>query len=235
MEIWTALTLGFVGSFHCVGMCGPIALALPGKNQNRFAFFLNRLNYNIGRVTTYALLGLVFGLLGTGIALAGFQKSLSVILGVSIQLVVFLPAAVQNKISPSSKLAKMVNWLKGQIRQQFQKRGMLSAYSIGFLNGFLPCGLVYLAMAASLLQNTPAEASIYMATFGLGTLPAMLVLVFAGNFVSLKIRNQIRQTIPFVSAAFGLVLIVRGLELGIPFLSPVLEFVEAGMTMCGLK
>ncbi|MBT0810544.1 sulfite exporter TauE/SafE family protein [Litoribacter ruber] len=227
--------MGFIGSFHCVGMCGPIALALPGKNQNRYAFFINRLNYNFGRVTTYALLGLVFGLLGTGISMAGFQKSLSVLMGVAILLAVFLPATIQNKISPSSKLVQMVNWLKGQIRQIFQKRGMLSAYSIGFLNGFLPCGLVYLAVAASLLQNSPAEASIYMAAFGMGTLPAMITLVFAGSFASLKFRNNIRQVIPFVTGVFGIVLIVRGLGLGIPFLSPVLEFVEAGMTMCGLK
>ncbi|MBS9523292.1 sulfite exporter TauE/SafE family protein [Litoribacter alkaliphilus] len=235
MAIWTALTLGFVGSFHCVGMCGPIALALPGKNGNKSAFFLNRLNYNLGRVTTYALLGLLFGLLGTGIAMAGFQKSLSVILGIVILLSVFLPAAIQNQLSPSSRLAQMVNWLKGQIRKQFQKRGMLSAYSIGVLNGFLPCGLVYLAIAASLLQNSPAEASIYMAAFGMGTLPAMITLVFAGSFASLKFRNNIRQVIPFVTGVFGIVLIVRGLGLGIPFLSPVLEFVEAGITMCGLK
>jgi uncharacterized protein len=234
MELWTAVTLGFIGSFHCVGMCGPIALALPG-NQNKGLFLLNRMHYNLGRISTYALLGLLFGLLGKGFALAGWQKGLSLVLGTSILIFAFLPGALSNKFNPSGKLSRMVNWLKTQMKIQFKKRSLVSTYSIGFFNGFLPCGLVYLAVAASLLQNTPAEAALYMAAFGAGTLPAMIALSFAGNFLSLKFRNSIRRSMPFVSAAFGVMLIIRGLELGIPYMSPVLEFMEKGMTMCGLK
>lgn len=230
-----AFTLGFLGSFHCVGMCGPIALALPGNTKKKLLFAANRLTYNIGRVTTYALIGLLFGLLGKGFALAGLQKSLSVGLGLTVILAAFLPAVFSQTVNPAGKLGRLVSWLKQKMQYQFRRRSYGSVYTIGLLNGLLPCGLVYLAAAAAITQASPGHGALYMAAFGIGTLPAMLVLAFAGNFLSLHWRNGIRRAMPVVTVVVGLLLIVRGLELGIPYLSPVLALVEKGMTMCGIK
>ena len=235
MELWTAFTIGFIGSFHCIGMCGPIALALPVKSKSTWAFVANRLTYNLGRISTYSIIGLLFGLLGLGFALAGIQKGVSVGMGILVILVVLLPAAITHLINPSGTLSKGVSWLKQKMQLQFRKRGYLSTYTIGLLNGLLPCGLVYLAAAAAVLNNTPLEGAAYMAAFGAGTLPAMLFVIFAGNLLSINFRNGIRKAMPVVSVMIGILLIVRGLELGIPYMSPVLAFVEKGMTMCGIK
>lgn len=235
MELWTALTLGFLGSFHCVGMCGPIALALPSTGKGRLLFVANRLTYNLGRLTTYALIGLLFGLLGTGFALAGAQKGLSIAVGIGIILFAFLPAAFSRNVNPSGQLGRGVSWLKKQMQFQFRRRSYRSVYTIGALNGLLPCGLVYLAAAGAITTNTPWQGAMYMAAFGAGTLPAMLLLAFAGSFMSMHWRNGIQRTMPVVSVALGILFIVRGLELGIPFMSPVLEIIEKGMTMCGVK
>ena len=235
MELWTAFMLGFLGSFHCVGMCGPIALALPGNSTKKLLFATNRLSYNVGRITTYALIGLLFGLLGKGFVLAGLQKSLSVALGISIILMAFLPAAFSQAVNPAGKLGRLVSWLKKKMQLQFRRRSYLSVYTIGLLNGLLPCGLVYLAAAGAITQTNPGLGALYMAAFGAGTLPAMLALAFAGNFLSIHWRNGIRRVMPVVTIVVGLLLIVRGLELGIPYISPVLALVEKGMTMCGIK
>ncbi|MDX1641349.1 MAG: sulfite exporter TauE/SafE family protein, partial [Balneolaceae bacterium] len=71
MELWTGFTLGLLGSFHCIGMCGPIALAIPGHNSSAGASFLRGTLYNSGRIITYALIGSVFGILGMGATITG--------------------------------------------------------------------------------------------------------------------------------------------------------------------
>jgi len=194
MELWTAFTLGFIGSFHCLGMCGPIALALPVKSKSTWAFVANRLTYNLGRISTYSIIGLLFGLLGLGLALSGIQKGVSVGLGILVILVVLLPKAFTQWGNPTGLLNRGVNWLKQKMQLQFRKRGYLSTYTIGLLNGLLPCGLVYLAAAAAVLNNTPWEGAIYMAAFGAGTLPAMLFVIFAGNMISLNLPEYDQQS-----------------------------------------
>ncbi|WP_026135569.1 sulfite exporter TauE/SafE family protein [Nafulsella turpanensis] len=234
MALWTAFTLGFLGSFHCVGMCGPIALALPNTGKGKVRFLSNRLTYNIGRITTYAAIGFLFGLLGKGFAFAGLQKGLSISLGLLVIIAALFPLAISPALNPAGKLGTLVSWLKQKMQLQFRRRSYASVYTIGLLNGLLPCGLIYLAAAAAVTSETPLEGALYMAAFGAGTLPAMLVVVFAGNFLNLHWRNAIRRILPVAGVLTGLLLIVRGLELDIPF-SPVLELVEEGMTMCGLK
>ena len=235
MELWTAFVLGFLGSFHCLGMCGPIALALPTTGKGRLLFLSNRISYNLGRITTYALIGLLFGLLGKGFAITGAQKALSVALGISIILIALLPAAFSSQLNPVGSLGKGVSWLKQKMQIQFRRRSYRAVYTIGILNGLLPCGLVYLAAAGAITRATPLEGSLYMAAFGTGTLPAMLALAFSGNFIPIHWRNTIKKAMPMVTVAVGILLIVRGLELGIPYMSPILGFIEKGMTMCGMK
>src|SRR5690606_26957427 len=83
--LWTAFLLGFLGSFHCVGMCGPIALAVSGHKASRYVY--HKVLYNLGRSVTYALLGLIVGSLGFSLSLAGAQQWFSIAMGVLILVI----------------------------------------------------------------------------------------------------------------------------------------------------
>ena len=96
--LWSAFLIGLFGSFHCIGMCGPIALALPVSQNNKVGLVLGRVLYNVGRAITYSAIGLVFGLLGQSLSLAGFQQSVSIVAGVLILLMVLLPTKFSQKL-----------------------------------------------------------------------------------------------------------------------------------------
>jgi len=228
MEIWTALTIGALGSFHCVGMCGPIALALPLDRTNHFTKTAGALAYNLGRALTYAAFGAIFGLLGRGFTLIATQQWVSIGAGVLIVLSVALPAAASHKLLPSKLLAKPITRLKARLGSQLRDKSYKSLLFIGVLNGFLPCGMVYLAIAGAIAMGTPAGGALFMALFGLGTLPVMLLIALLGNMLSLKVRSLINKSVPVIMLCIGLLFIVRGLDLGIPYLSPK---VQAGQVL----
>lgn len=214
MEIWTALAIGFFGSFHCIGMCGPIALALPGSDQSTLKLLTGRVLYNTGRVVTYAFLGAVFGIIGHSIALAGFQKGLSVVLGIAIIASVVIKSRFFNSIKQKLGTNSFYDHLKKLISRQFKKRGLSTLFTIGILNGLLPCGFVYIGLAGSLTTGSIAGGSIYMTLFGLGTFPAMMVMSMAPGLFSLSLRRRINNAIPILAVLFGAYLIYRGLFMG---------------------
>lgn len=220
MEIWTAFTIGALGSFHCVGMCGPIALALPLDRQNRLARIFGAIVYNTGRVFTYALVGSIFGLLGRGFIMVGTQQWVSVAVGMLILVSVLLPTAVKYRMSPNSGVSRLISQLKRKMGGLLRQRNYRSLLAIGVLNGFLPCGLVYLAVAGAIATGTFYSGAAFMAAFGLGTLPVMLVATLLGNLLSLRVRGLIRKSMPVIIACIGLLFIARGLDLGIPYISP---------------
>lgn len=214
MEIWTALAIGFFGSFHCIGMCGPIALALPGKNDSTISLIWGRLLYNIGRVLTYTFLGVIFGMIGHSIALAGFQQSVSIILGALI----FTGALFQFKSLEGWKkkigFDSLFNRLEQLMLSQFKKGGTITLFTIGILNGLLPCGFVYVGLAGSVTTGSIVQGTLFMTLFGIGTIPAMMAMSLAPGFVSLKWRQRINKFIPYLAAAFGIYLIYRGIIVG---------------------
>ncbi|MGM0545367.1 MAG: sulfite exporter TauE/SafE family protein [Bacteroidota bacterium] len=214
MDVWAALAIGFFGSFHCIGMCGPIALALPGKNDFPFQLVVGRFLYNIGRVVTYTLLGLIVGLVGQSIALAGFQQLLSVVLGVIIimgALFQFKPAqSWKNKLG----LNQFYDWINQTIRTRFNKKGVGALFTIGILNGFLPCGFVYIGLAGAATTGTILQSGIFMLLFGMGTLPAMMAMALAPSFISLRWRQRINNWIPYLAVSFGVYLLYRGIFIG---------------------
>ncbi|MCX6249386.1 MAG: sulfite exporter TauE/SafE family protein [Bacteroidetes bacterium] len=214
-----ALTIGFFGSFHCIGMCGPIALALPLKGGSGGARFLTALLYNLGRILTYFILGLVFGLIGSGLNLWGFQRWVSIILGAVMIIGVLFPFLVRSS-DLESGIDRLLSGFKSFFARFFGYRSTFSALIIGLLNGFLPCGLVYIALAGALVSSTPVEGGTCMLFFGLGTIPALLAVTFAGNLFGMKFRNRIKKLIPILIIAIGVLFILRGLNLGIPYLSP---------------
>ncbi len=221
MELWTALALGFLGSFHCVGMCGPIAMAIP-RSQSNFGFLtINAVIYNSGRILTYSALGLLFGLLGVRITISGLQGSLSVILGTALVLgVIFARFFKSYQPTPVKAISSWVTKTYGRL---IRKESRVALFGMGILNGLLPCAFVYSGLAAAVLTTDALHSAGYMALFGLGTFPAMYFMYLSPNMLSLDLRNSIKKAIPFLAMGLGVFLILRGVALMDLELSAVLS------------
>lgn len=222
-----ALSLGFLGSFHCIGMCGPIALALPVNGEGPVKKVAGSLLYNVGRIVTYSGFGLLFGLLGKGFVIAGYQQALSIILGTFVLVLVLMPERYASKFGFTHIAFSFISKVKSKLGLLFNRKSYPALFSIGLLNGFLPCGLVYMAVAGAIATGEPVKGSAFMVTFGLGTLPAMFFIAAASQLVTLNFRNKIRKAVPVFAAVMACMLILRGMNLGIPYLSP-----ELGKTDC---
>lgn len=219
-EILTSFFVGLFGSFHCIGMCGPIAIALPVPNSSNLSFVTGRLLYNLGRVVTYSFLGAVFGLLGSRLVISGFQQSVSIALGVAIVIAVLIPPKYKSKFTQHKIIQKITLPLKSGISGLF-KRGTFSAmFLIGVLNGFLPCGLVYVALAGAIASGDAISGFAVMILFGLGTVPMMFAATIFGKFINLNIRRKVSKAVPVFALVLGLLIILRGMGLGIPYISP---------------
>lgn len=215
-----------------MAMCGPLALAVPG-GKGKSAWLKSRLLYQVGRILTYGLLGALVGMLAQGIMMAGWQKGLSIGGGVLLLVLAVAPSQAERMIGMAGPLGRPVVRVKNAMAQVLRKRSALTGFSLGLLNGLLPCGLVYLGLAGALVTGSAADGALYMAAFGAGTLPAMLLVVFAGGWLKSIGGFQLRKLAPAAAFVMGLALIARGLELGIPYLSPVLAWVEKGIPICG--
>lgn len=216
----SAILFGLLGSFHCIGMCGPIAFMLPVDRNKPVKRFFQILSYHFGRLFTYSLIGLLFGFLGKGFYFFGFQQQLSIIVGVSMILVVLFPKIFQ-KLSFSKNISKIIFKIKNSLGKELKKQGNDTFFTIGFLNGFLPCGLVYMAIFGALATSNAFSGALYMFLFGLGTIPLMTAVVYLGSFAKGNFRKNIQKAIPIMVVFIGLLFILRGLGLGIPFVSPL--------------
>ena len=194
--LYTAFILGLLGSFHCIGMCGPIAFVLPLDRSSKTKMLFQTFLYHFGRLLTYAIIGLVFGLIGKGLYLAGFQQRLSILMGIIMILTVVIPAKIFNRFQITKPLYKIVGKVKQQLGLYLNKKSNKSIFLIGFFNGFLPCGLVYMALIGSIATSNATNGAFYMLLFGLGTVPMMSAAVLAGNFLKVSIRNKIQKAIP---------------------------------------
>ena len=215
------LAFGAFGSVHCVGMCGPLALSLPGKHQPRWQFWAERGLYNLGRAVTYSLLGVLVGAAGQVVSLAGAQQGLSVGIGVIMILAATVPwvsRQVQRiEQTPSAFLGRVMK----PIGTLYRTGGPTAMLIVGLLNGLLPCGFVYAALATAVTADGVAQSTVFMAGFGLGTGPAMLSVSLLGRVASTQLRARLQKLVPIGLALVGLLLILRGLGLG-SMLSPAL-------------
>ena len=228
-----AISLGLLGSFHCIGMCGPIALALPVHQYSPLKKYLGIFLYNLGRVTTYTFLGVLFGLLGQSFFLGGFQQILSITIGVLLLLSVILSnVKTLNTAKGLGFIYSFINSVKMQLGNLFNKKGLHFLFFIGLLNGLLPCGLVYLGIAGAIATGHYIKGAEFMFYFGIGTVPVMYAVAFFGQFITVKYRNHIRQAMPYVVSMMALMLIVRGMNLGIPYLSPQFEKESHKVSCC---
>ena len=228
MQLWTAFLLGLAGSLHCAGMCGPLVLALAKARPRTMHESTGRVFYHLGRVTSYCLLGLMLGLLGHVAAPAGFQRWLSIALGVALLGGLLL----STKIPLVAPVVKWVGWLKGSMRGLLQRNSLMSQATMGALNGLLPCGLVYVAAVGATATGDPLNGAAYMALFGLGTWPMMLGIHFAGQRLPLPARLSLGSVTRVAVFLMAVLLILRGLELGIPFISPDLSAANSGNGHC---
>ena len=225
----SALLFGLLGSFHCIGMCGPIAFILPVDRSNNFKKVSQIFLYHLGRIITYSLIGLLFGLLGKSFNLFGFQQQLSILVGIIMIIAILIPYKTFNKYNFSKPLFKVISKVKSALGKELKKKSPDTFLTIGFLNGFLPCGLVYMALFGALASGDALQGSLYMAVFGIGTIPLMTSAIYFGNFLTGKVRHYIRKAIPIVVVLMGVLFILRGLGLGIPYISPkpIVEQIDA--------
>lgn len=219
MDFAFAFFLGLLGSLHCAAMCGPLMLALPVLSGGVGRFVSGRIIYQVGRVMTYSILGVGAGLVGRSIFVVGLQRWLSIGLGMAI-LLAFL---VSKKISVSAPVVRLVLWLKSAMSAQLQHRSLRALTLLGLLNGLLPCGLVYVALAGAVAQGSWLRSLGYMAAFGLGTTPMMLGISLSRKLFPVFLRTRLRGIIPVGICAVAGLLILRGMSLGIPYLSPDLS------------
>lgn len=228
----TGLTLGAAGSLHCVGMCGPLSLALPTSHLSRFRQFLSLLVYQSGRVITYSLIGLVFGIAGRRIYISGYQRWFSIGLGVMVLALAVIYYLQKNTVHFAlfNRFYSSVQQLIGRILKK--NKGLSGFLWLGMANGLLPCGLVYVAIAATLSFSELTESVSFMAFFGLGTLPAMMMVGMAGSMIKPEARQLMRKVVPVFVTLMGVVLILRGLNLGIPFISPELPGAPGDAVIC---
>ncbi|KPM49163.1 sulfite exporter TauE/SafE family protein [Jiulongibacter sediminis] len=221
--IWTAFFMGLVGSLHCAGMCGPLTLLLP-HDQKTTKFIAGRILYNLGRIGTYALLGFAVGLIGQESALFISKNALSITMGVLILLFLFLPDKWLSGFKVYQYLAGFTNKLKAGFKRNFNQNFYSGQLVFGFLNGLLPCGLVYAALAGAFIQLEVLQGAAFMALFGLGTLPMMLSISLGSGWLKKHFSGQIRKVIPVTYALLAVWLIYRGVYTH----GPTLHGAEAG-------
>ena len=228
--IWAGFIFGIAGSFHCVGMCGPIAMALPFGGSSGWRYFAGRLLYNGGRILTYAALGALAGAFGKSLQMAGLQQTISIISGVLILLLLVMPATLKGRAGSLLGTERFMLWLRKQLGYYFQKNSFGCLFMIGLMNGLLPCGFVYIALAGAFSVPGIGGAMLYMALFGMGTFPLMFLVSLSGKLISLKVRAGFNKAVPYIGMCLAILFIVRGLGLGIPYLSPEVIHTESHKT-----
>ncbi len=216
----TAILLGFMGSLHCIGMCGPIAFMLPVERNNPIKKFGQILLYHTGRLLAYGLIGLLFGLLGKGLYVFGLQQKLSVGIGVLMIVIVLIPTRTLANYNLSKPVYRWISKVKTRLGKELQKKTADTFLTIGILNGFLPCGLVYMAVFGAIAMGDIAKGSVFMILFGMGTIPLMTTAIYFSSFLKGGVKKRIQKLIPVFIIAMGILFILRGLGLGIPYVSP---------------
>ncbi len=222
--------MGLLGSAHCIGMCGPLVMSLPISKKNTFDKIISTSLYHIGKLFSYGILGIIMGLFGKQFFVYSAQQHISIIIGIIMLFYVAWVFVIKSKKSftPLRFIQKPVlNGLGKLFRSQYLGSFLL----IGFLNGLLPCGMVYLALTSAMATGSALYAGMFMFFFGLGTVPALLMMALGGQYMGQIFRKKLQGLLPYFIFSMGMFLILRGMNLGIPFISPHIE-IESGVISC---
>lgn len=212
-----AFFIGLFGSIHCIGMCGPLAFAIPVNNSKWWLVAGDKLLYNIGRIITYSLLGLLMGFIGRQLWVYGLQQGVSLLSGMLI-IVAALTRLFKIRLSGNKFLSGLM--LPFNKLLSYALRHHSGHFIVGVINGLLPCGFVYLALAGAINTPSPVTAATFMFWFGMGTFPLMLIATISSGFIGPMVRKRINRIIPYVMICLGFWFILRGLNLNIPYVSP---------------
>lgn len=215
----SALILGLASSLHCVGMCGPLIMSVPVQHLPKGKKLTGILLYQLGRIAVYGLLGSIAGIVGWRIYAAGWQQVFSIAMGVLI-LFMLTGQFFLNKFHGANWLNQKITKLMSWSLKQHSYSGMLI---MGMANGLLPCGMVYIAITGAMATGSISGSVLFMFIFGLGTLPALLSLALWGSKLSWQTRQSMRQLVPYVVGLTAILLIIRGLNLNIPYISPFIS------------
>lgn len=222
-----ALLLGAAGSAHCIGMCGPIALAVPLTR----ARWSGTLLLNAGRLSTYMLLGAAMGAFGHGLRLIGLQQAVSIGAGTLLLLSVMIPGML-HRFLPNGRLTLGLARLRGVLARNLRRTAPEALFFTGLLNGLLPCGLLYAALLGAGAHATAVDGALFMLFFGLGTWPALFAIRLGGGLIGGGARAWLRRASPVLVSAVAVLMILRGLELGIPYVSPSSASIPAAVNTC---
>lgn len=220
MNVLAGLMVGIVGSLHCAGMCGPLALALPVPPDGRVRYVVGRLLYNLGRTTTYVGLGAIAGAVGQKLFLAGAQQIVSIVLGILLLLFALVPSLMRRIPGGVAIIDRLTGPVRRAIGALLQRSSLLALFLLGIVNGLLPCGLVYMAVAAAMTTGTALHGMLFMMGFGLGTVPVMLTIALLGKQLQGGLRRRLNALLPAFSVVIAVLILLRGLNLGIPYVSP---------------
>lgn len=222
-----AFFIGLFGSVHCIGMCGPLAFAIPVSQNKWWVIVGDKLLYNFGRVISYSFLGLLIGFIGQQFWIAGLQQGISLLSGLLI-IMAGLSRIFKIRLHQSKILSGLFSPVNRLLRYALQHRA--GHLVIGLLNGFLPCGFVYLAMVGAVNTSSPVAAAQFMFWFGMGTFPLMLLATISSGFIGPVVRRRINSAMPYLMVCLGFWFILRGMNLNIPYLSPVKQ--TQGISIC---
>ncbi len=218
-DILSIITVALLGSFgHCIGMCGGIVLAYSGtkidEKWGKYRQSLAHLTYSFGRITTYMLMGALFGAIGGVVA---FNNTANAVLTIVAGLFMVLTGiSLAGKFSFLTKLEHSFSgsrWYQEVFRQVLRSRSLYSFYVLGLLNGLLPCGLVYFFAVTAASTGSPYWGAFVMFVFGLSTLPALFSLgMFAGMFAKSSLRKTMMSFAAVVVVLYGLITLYRGYD-----------------------
>lgn len=214
--IWAGFIFGLAGSTHCVGMCGPIAMLIPVRGSQRIQLSLEILQYHLGRISMYAFLGLIIGLLNKGIWLVGIQNNLSIGIGILLFIAAFFHFFKYSISIRIKSYQHLLNWIKKQMNHLLTGKQPLRLVLLGWLNGLLPCGLVYIALTGAFATTSLEEGVLYMAAFGMGTLPLMSFISFGSQFLTTKGRWWVKKLTPVILLLMGAYFLYRGMRIELP-------------------
>ncbi len=213
----TALSMGLLGSLHCMGMCGPIVLVLHGNRP-----FVSRLYYHAGRIGIYAFIGILIGFSGGALRLAASQEAISIIAGILMLLMIVIPSKLMSRLPFFRSIGILYSNIQQKTKPFWKDRSIKGDFFLGMINGVLPCGFLYAAFLGSLNAGSISASALWMFIFGIGTMPSLLAIGFLTSIRNHTYQRYVKSALPIGTAIIAAIFIMRGLSLGIPMLSPIL-------------